>query len=218
MQADPPSTREAQRVRLNVGGRRFETTVATLTSNGSLESMFSSLLQHTERGETGEQELFIDRDGEAFGPLLNFLRTQELIIPPSTSEAALRLEADYYCINLPPVKPSHRLRTDGLYLSFGAARWSGEGGGTDIRESDNVQNDTVRAYLHFHATDPDGTGEATLGRREADGQWSALRCRYLSCWNVDVAGLGMEGDGRRSRDGRRSGNGWYPPPLLSECE
>jgi hypothetical protein len=91
-QADAPATR----VKLNVGGRHFETTVGTLTRGGA-QNFFSALLQHAERSE---EALFIDRDGETFGPLLNFLRTGELIIPPGVSETSLRLEADYYCIAL----------------------------------------------------------------------------------------------------------------------
>ena len=60
------------RVRLNVGGKRFETTVGTLTGGGKLQTFFSSLLAHHLEADT---ELFIDRDGEYFGPLLSFLRT-----------------------------------------------------------------------------------------------------------------------------------------------
>lgn len=74
-----PSTR----VKLNIGGRRFETTVATLTAGNS--HYFTSLLRHSPE----EEELFVDRDGDAFAPLLNYLRTSTLSIPSSTSLEAV---------------------------------------------------------------------------------------------------------------------------------
>ena len=89
----------SRRVRLNVGGKRFETTVGTLTQCGDKSlNFFSSIVRHEPPAE-GE-EIFIDRDGEAFGPLLSYLRTGCLHIPPGVSEAAVRCEAEFYCIQL----------------------------------------------------------------------------------------------------------------------
>ena len=89
----------SRRVRLNVGGKRFETTVGTLTQGGDKSlNFFSSIVRHEPPAE-GE-EIFIDRDGEAFGPLLSYLRTGCLHIPPGVSEAAVRCEAEFYCIQL----------------------------------------------------------------------------------------------------------------------
>lgn len=64
-------------VTLNVGGRKFSTSKQTLT--WIPDSFFSSLLSgriSSLRDETGA--IFIDRDPEAFVPILNFLRTKEL--------------------------------------------------------------------------------------------------------------------------------------------
>lgn len=64
-------------ITLNVGGRRFSTSKQTLT--WIPDSFFSSLLSgriSSLRDETGA--IFIDRDPEAFVPILNFLRTKEL--------------------------------------------------------------------------------------------------------------------------------------------
>lgn len=163
----------SRRVILNIGGRRFETTVSTLTAGK--KNFFSSIIQHEPPAPGGE--IFIDRDGDAFAPLLNFLRTGMLHLPPSISEAAVRCEADFYCICLPQkdAPKSHgAVRVDGLYLSFGAAsRSMDDEGGINVGSA--VASGDVRAYLIFCEE-----GSAVLGRREADGQWSALRCRYSS--------------------------------------
>ena len=190
----PPGS---SRIKLNVGGRKFETTVATLT--GQKQSFFSSLLCHTPE-EHLQGELFIDRDGDAFVPILNFLRTGVLYVPPSLLEPAVRMvcaehaaciplsdgklsactvqfivlvqEAEFYCINLPESENRSVqvgcVRCDGIYLSFGGLAAQREGG------SDEESGSTdARAYLIFHED-----GSASLGRREADAQWTALRCRY----------------------------------------
>ena len=60
----------SRRVRLNVGGKRFETTVGTLTSGGGKSlNFFSSIIRHEPPAEG--DELFVDRDGDVFGPLLS---------------------------------------------------------------------------------------------------------------------------------------------------
>jgi hypothetical protein len=181
------------RVRLNVGGRLFETTAATLLGDGKHSNFFTSLLKHSPRssprdsprGNKGsalldvepkppDDPLFIDRDGDAFGPILNFMRTGALDIPPSVSETAVRQEADFYCVSLPSTEVPREVRCDGLYLSFGEAKGGKEEDHASGGPSGTAEGE-VRAYLHFNR---DST--AVLGRREANGQWSAVRCRYSS--------------------------------------
>jgi len=167
-------TCETARVKLNIGGQRFETTISTLTGNGKFTTFFTSLLTHTQVSN----EYFIDRDGDAFGPLLSFLRTGTLHIPPTISESAVRQEADYFCIPIPPrepTRPQGSVRFDGMYLSFGGARTTPDASGNDSSSFAGAAEGEVRAYLQFSRD-----GSVVLGRREADGQWSALRCRY-SC-------------------------------------
>ena len=80
------------------------------------------------------------------------------------------------------------VRFDGLYLSFGAAPRMNAVEDEDAfvergSVGSAVASGDVRAYLLF--TD---NGSALLGRREADGQWSQLRCRCCivgqprCCW------------------------------------
>eukprot|EP00325_Prymnesiales_sp_UTEX-LB-985_P035174 CAMPEP_0174719342 /NCGR_PEP_ID=MMETSP1094-20130205/30922_1 /TAXON_ID=156173 /ORGANISM="Chrysochromulina brevifilum, Strain UTEX LB 985" /LENGTH=432 /DNA_ID=CAMNT_0015919625 /DNA_START=138 /DNA_END=1436 /DNA_ORIENTATION=- len=177
MNGDRPPVKPSQRVLLNVGGRHFETTAATLSVGASSPGhYFSSLLRHTPESQLSAS-IFIDRDGDAFGPLLNFLRTGTLNIPPTTCEAAVRSEADFYCITLPYTHDEaagggtdQAPRCDGMYLSFAPTVTPREGAADDDGSGSGSE---VRAYLMFEEG-----GRASLGRREADGQWSALRCRY----------------------------------------
>eukprot|EP00696_Hemimastix_kukwesjijk_P000403 gnl/Hemi2/10583_TR3661_c1_g3_i1.p1 gnl/Hemi2/10583_TR3661_c1_g3~~gnl/Hemi2/10583_TR3661_c1_g3_i1.p1 ORF type:complete len:431 (-),score=32.76 gnl/Hemi2/10583_TR3661_c1_g3_i1:72-1364(-) len=64
-----------KRVRLNVGGRRFETSPETLSGSDFLEA----LLRHTP--DWVDKELFIDRDGSMFKHVLRLLRNPEYHVP-----------------------------------------------------------------------------------------------------------------------------------------
>lgn len=83
-------------ITLNVGGRKFSTSKQTLT--WIPDSFFSSLLSgriSSLRDETGA--IFIDRDPEAFVPILNFLRTKELDAR-GLDLRIIKHEAEYYGI------------------------------------------------------------------------------------------------------------------------
>ena len=82
------------RVKLNVGGHYFTTTLQTLTKdpNSRLAAMFSG--EHFENGT-----LFLDRDGKHFRFILNYLRNGELVLPNGEmSEEELFIEAEFYQI------------------------------------------------------------------------------------------------------------------------
>ena len=85
-----------QRVKLNVGGSKFETTLSTLTRypESMLGAMFSG--RH-ELPPDEEGRVFIDRDGTHFRVILNFLRTGCLDVPHSDQAAKeLKRELEYY--------------------------------------------------------------------------------------------------------------------------
>mmetsp|Transcript_13797 Transcript_13797/g.15230 ORF Transcript_13797/g.15230 Transcript_13797/m.15230 type:complete len:416 (-) Transcript_13797:39-1286(-) len=87
-------------IKLNIGGVRYQTTADTLRRQG--DSFFSALISgqySATRDEFGAY--FIDRDGQYFRPILEYLRTGELHIPLGISADCVQREAEYFCIQLP---------------------------------------------------------------------------------------------------------------------
>lgn len=78
---------------LNVGGKRYETSISTLTRvPGYLKTCFESELNKpNNRGE-----YFIDRNPDIFASILNYLRTDYVIFPPGISEEQLIIEFDFF--------------------------------------------------------------------------------------------------------------------------
>uniref|UniRef100_M1DLL1 Potassium channel tetramerization domain-containing protein n=1 Tax=Solanum tuberosum TaxID=4113 RepID=M1DLL1_SOLTU len=87
------------RVKLNVGGRIFETTATTLEFAGQ-NSLFRAMLDENWNlhSDSAITEHFIDRDPDYFAVLLNLLRTGELYIPPKIDKKLVYKEAEYYGI------------------------------------------------------------------------------------------------------------------------
>ncbi|GJW41825.1 BTB/POZ domain-containing protein [Tanacetum coccineum] len=83
----------SERIKLNVGGKLFETTLSTLQSGGP-DSLLSALSTRT----SNEQPIFIDRDPEIFSPLLSLLRTNRLPQTHPFSVTELTQEAEFYGI------------------------------------------------------------------------------------------------------------------------
>eukprot|EP01117_Protostelium_nocturnum_P009183 TRINITY_DN3288_c0_g1_i3.p1 TRINITY_DN3288_c0_g1~~TRINITY_DN3288_c0_g1_i3.p1 ORF type:complete len:201 (+),score=55.67 TRINITY_DN3288_c0_g1_i3:100-702(+) len=87
-------------VDLNVGGTFYTTTISTLTKTESMLSlMFSGNFSMKKRKE--DERFFIDRDGEMFKFILQYLRDGDLgiqFMDPLTKDR-LKREATYYCID-----------------------------------------------------------------------------------------------------------------------
>jgi hypothetical protein len=90
-----------ERVRLNVGGMKFETTLSTLTRYE--ETYFSAAFSgRHEVPLDSEGYYFIDRDGTHFGKILNFLRTENMRMPADRQAAHdLMTEVRYYMLEEP---------------------------------------------------------------------------------------------------------------------
>lgn len=88
------STTTSDRVKLNVGGKLFETTVSTLQSGGpdSLLSILSTTRPNT------SNPVFIDRDPEIFTVLLSLLRSKSLPYKTRFTNNELIEESIYYGI------------------------------------------------------------------------------------------------------------------------
>ena len=85
-------------INLNIGGRRFTTSLQTLTKDpdSMLAAMFSGKFE-VKPSEDGA--FFIDRDGKHFRFILNYLRDGELIVPEgATFLKELEAEAKFYQI------------------------------------------------------------------------------------------------------------------------
>ncbi|KAL3826082.1 hypothetical protein ACJIZ3_022111 [Penstemon smallii] len=159
-----PSTTANDRIKFNVGGKLFETTVSTLRSGGS-DSLLSAL-----SNRPAHDPVFIDRDPEIFSVLLSLLRSNRL---PSTakrfSNQELIDEALYFGVEshlrsalapiplngidstlLTTVKPS----SDGVVSDFHAvdgdeSLWVAHGGQISVYDWNLSHVATVRTHLDF---------------------------------------------------------------------
>ena len=109
--AEAPAKRQkTDRVRLNVGGTIFETSVTTLTGGSSFfASMFSRWDDNSNQDPEG---IFIDRDADAFRVLLSCMRHGAAVLPTLDRDLCARvlLDAQY-------------LGVDGLLKSVKAVAW-----------------------------------------------------------------------------------------------
>lgn len=88
-------------VRLNVGGMIYCTTASTLSSQGStnlLASLVNGRHENVLRDDSGA--IFIDRDGELFRYILDYLRTGKWRIPANVNKRDVFDEARYYCVEV----------------------------------------------------------------------------------------------------------------------
>ena len=103
----------SSRIKLNIGGKRFETSRGTLCMqpDSMLAAMFSGRHALTP-DEDGSY--FIDRDGKHFGHILNFLRQGTIQVELNTDPArALAIEAEFYGLS----DLASVLRADGLDIT-----------------------------------------------------------------------------------------------------
>jgi len=94
-------------VSLNVGGVIFKTTKATLTRGGS--NYFASLFSAEKRGMTPKKDengcYFVDRSGELFQVILEYLRTNKLRLGEwKEKEDEIMDELEFYSIPIPPAR------------------------------------------------------------------------------------------------------------------
>lgn len=138
-----------QRVKLNVGGCAFETSLSTLQRypDSMLGTMFS--------GRAGivvpvdeDGFVFIDRSGSQFGVILDFLRTGKVRLPSgATARAELADEADYYLLR------SHM---------EGAPGWRQEDAPKCVVVCTEVKSEQTRTQNGFHNVVNHAIHEAAL--------------------------------------------------------
>ncbi|RZC77808.1 hypothetical protein C5167_001966 [Papaver somniferum] len=84
-------------VRLNIGGKKFSTTIDTLTQrepDSMLAAMFSG--RHTLSQDSEKGPVFVDRDGKHFRHILNWLRDGAIPVLKDSEFLELLREAEYY--------------------------------------------------------------------------------------------------------------------------
>lgn len=85
-------------VKLNVGGKHYEVSRNLIVKDGnSTTTMLSCLISETWHRDP-EAEVFIDRDGERFSYVLDYLRHGEVVLPNNVSSAELFKDLDFYGI------------------------------------------------------------------------------------------------------------------------
>ena len=88
----------ADAVRLNVGGRLFTTTRQTLTK---YPSRLSNMVKYYDQlPKDSDEYVLIDRDGDCFTYILEFLRNDSVVSIPSILKDRIKREAEYYQLPL----------------------------------------------------------------------------------------------------------------------
>jgi hypothetical protein len=93
-----------QKVKLNVGGVFFETTIETLTKYSEGTTSYFKVLfsrQWELEKDPKDESIFIDRDGYLFGYILQYCRTGKIAIEPNCGllRRDLIIEAQFYIID-----------------------------------------------------------------------------------------------------------------------
>lgn len=98
--------KETDIVKLNIGGKEFQTTVGNLSQKlHGQETMFSAMLSgNFDLQKDDQKRIFIDRDPDVFSFIISFLRSggdQNRFILPKEEELKKRLFWDFEFYNLP---------------------------------------------------------------------------------------------------------------------
>ncbi|KAJ3123489.1 hypothetical protein HK098_001877 [Nowakowskiella sp. JEL0407] len=95
----------SERVKLNIGGTRYETYVSTLQRDPDslLGTMFASRNSQILKPDPITGEYFFDRNGRTFEIVLDYCRTGKLTIPQGVSLDSVREEMDFWQIGMPIV-------------------------------------------------------------------------------------------------------------------
>lgn len=86
-----------RRVKINVGGRLFETTVGTLLKSGK-SSVLSTMVDQSWQTNGIKDEYFFDRDPDSFERIICWLRTGFVRVVDELDRQILTHECDYYCL------------------------------------------------------------------------------------------------------------------------
>lgn len=86
--------RSTYKVKINCGGKHFE--VSRSLINQYPESMIGRLVSDTWQKSGHNEAIFIDRDGDIFGHILNYMRYKSIELPTSLPKLMFQRELDFY--------------------------------------------------------------------------------------------------------------------------
>ncbi|EJK72360.1 hypothetical protein THAOC_06116, partial [Thalassiosira oceanica] len=85
-------------VKFNVGGKLYECS-RDLIANQNPETMLGRLVSEVWQSDP-EEAIFIDRDGDLFAHVLNYLRYGSLELPVTVPKSMFERELDYYGVTV----------------------------------------------------------------------------------------------------------------------
>ncbi|CAN7006248.1 FH protein interacting protein FIP2 [Brassica rapa] len=192
---DTTSELSSSMVRLNIGGKKFCTTIDTLTNrepDSMLAAMFSG--RHAMSNESKTGYVFIDRDGKHFRHILNWLRDG---IAPTLSDpdcSELLREADYYqLLGLKEILKASRRETGEVEAEL-----------TRVDIIKCIQSERVR----FRGVNLSGIDLSKLDLSLVDFSYACLRNVFFSRTNLQLA---------KFRDADAEGSIFHNA-ILRECE
>ncbi|CAA2938144.1 FH interacting FIP2 [Olea europaea subsp. europaea] len=164
-------------VRLNIGGKKFCTTIDTLTQSepeSMLAAMFSG--RHTVCQDSDEGYVFVDRDGKHFRHILNWLRDGIIPTLNDSEYSELLREAEYYqLIGL----------MDGIKSALNKGK-ENEEMGTELTRIDIIkciQSEKVR----FRGVNLSGIDLSKLDLSYVDFSFACLKNAFFSRANLQCA-------------------------------
>ncbi|KAL6902381.1 hypothetical protein ACP4OV_005257 [Aristida adscensionis] len=180
MQSPEPSSASSP-VLLNIGGKKYATTVETLTQrepDSMLAAMFSG--RHTLPHHPTTGMVFVDRDGKHFRHVLNWLRDGAIPVLSESENQQLLREAEYYqllgladCIN-------ERLG------------WKKD----DSSEAELTRKDVIKCIqaqrVRFRGVNLSGLDLSKLDLSEVDFSFACIKNTDFSCTNLYKAKFGVE--------------------------
>lgn len=107
---DAVRTGSLNSIKLNVGGKPYE--ISRSLINQFAESMIGKLVSDTWQRADRNETIFIDRDGDIFGHVLNYMRYGSIELPASLPKSMFQRELDFYGLpNTSAIKQESSIET-----------------------------------------------------------------------------------------------------------
>lgn len=187
----------SERVKLNVGGTIYETTLSTLRKEESfLSALFSGRYEVARDEKDGS--VFIDRDGQIFKHILNYLRRGRLLISETDSALAAELldEARFFQIaSLIELLQPKKVSIPFLESGAGLFHWLGTSGLTRNDWTNPVALGMVRIRSSRTMS---GSAEGVVAKQAVAGgicKVCLILCSLFSCFVIFCFVRTLEGNG-----------------------